>query len=106
MRIIGVVYAIYCFGPIILDLAIHCLSKSGDEVATSASLAVSIPAPTPQQFFPEIRLKTGTVLKAVSVVRKDADGFVVRAQGKIIKIYEGDLSADLLMALSAGVPAN
>ena len=77
MRIIGVVYAIYCFGPIILDLAIHCLSKSGDEVATSASLAVSIPAPTPQQFFPEIRLND-RLLKITAYGLSYEDRFVYR----------------------------
>jgi hypothetical protein len=62
------------------------------------------PKPTPQQFFPEIRLKTGTVLKAVSVVRKETDGFIVRAQGQIVKVYQGDLSADLFLTLSAAAP--
>jgi len=59
------------------------------------------PAPTPQQFFPQIRLATGQVFRNVTVQRVDADGFVLNTNGNAIKVYNGDLSPEVYQAFDA-----
>lgn len=58
----------------------------------------------PQKYFPIVKTKKGNELRAVTIERRDIDGFVVTSQNKILKIFNKELDSQSYVAFCAAIP--
>lgn len=63
------------------------------------------PVIRPQTYFPTITTTRGHVLKAVTLERRDIDGFVVQTQSRVCKLFNVDLDQKTLALFCNALPS-
>lgn len=94
------VYLAAVIGAFIVLVQVVTQSPEGH---TQSPLAT--PKPTPVKIFPVVPIGPGRVLKNVSVVRSDSDGFVVSCSEGTFKIWNRQIPPDLYSRMKLAAPA-